>query len=57
MERTGLVPSTVGRRLAALKSVVKLARTVGRIGWTLKVPSLTTAHCYSHPLPSEVDFL
>jgi len=33
----GLSPATIGRRLAALRSLVKLARTLGRIAWTLDV--------------------
>ena len=33
----GLAPATVGRRLAALRSLVKLARTLGRVAWTLEV--------------------
>src|SRR5947207_2305648 len=30
----GLAPATIGRRLAALRSLVKLARTLGRVAWT-----------------------
>ena len=33
----GLAPSTVNRRLAALRSLVKLARTLGLVAWTLEV--------------------
>ena len=33
----GLAPATVARRLAALRSATKLARTLGRIDWTLSV--------------------
>jgi len=36
----GLAPATVNRRLAALRSLVKLARVLGRVGWTLEVPSV-----------------
>jgi integrase/recombinase XerC len=32
-----LSPATIARRLAALRSVVKLARTLGRVAWTLDV--------------------
>ena len=32
-----LAPATVSRRLAALRSVVKLARTIGRVEWSLDV--------------------
>jgi integrase/recombinase XerC len=33
----GLAPATIARRLAALRSVVKLARVLGRIDWALDV--------------------
>lgn len=33
----GLAPSTVNRRLAALRSLVKLGRTLGMIPWSLEV--------------------
>lgn len=33
-------PATVNRRLAALRSFVKLARTLGLVPWTLDVPSV-----------------
>ena len=36
----GLAPATVNRHLAALRSLVKLARTLGLVGWTLEVPSV-----------------
>lgn len=39
MER-GRSPATVNRRLAALRSVVRLARTFGMVPWSLEVPSL-----------------
>lgn len=35
----GLKSATIARRLAALRSVVKLARTLGRIAWALDVES------------------
>lgn len=35
----GLAGATIGRRLAALRSVVTLARATGRVAWTLEVPS------------------
>jgi integrase/recombinase XerC len=34
----GLSPATVNRRLAALRSLVKLARALGLVGWALEVP-------------------
>jgi integrase/recombinase XerC len=39
LQARGLSPATVARRLAALRSVVKVARLVGRVGWTLDVES------------------
>jgi len=39
MEARGLSAATVARRLAALRSVVELAATLGRITWSLRVPS------------------
>ncbi len=36
----GLSPATINRRLAALRSLVKLARTLGMVMWTLDVPSV-----------------
>ena len=40
MIKRGLASATVARRLAALRSVVKLARTLGRVSWcsTSKAP-------------------
>ena len=38
----GLAPATVARRLAALRSVVKLARTLGRVTWTIDIGSPKT---------------
>jgi integrase/recombinase XerC len=34
-----LSPATIARRLAALRSMVKLARTLGRVAWALEVES------------------
>jgi integrase/recombinase XerC len=36
----GLAPATVNRRLAALRSLVKLARTVGLVPWQLELPNV-----------------
>jgi integrase/recombinase XerC len=33
----GLAPATINRRLAALRSLVKLARTLGMVSWALEV--------------------
>jgi integrase/recombinase XerC len=35
----GLASATIARRLAAVKSIVKVARTLGRINWTIEVQS------------------
>jgi integrase/recombinase XerC len=37
--KRGLAAATIGRRLSALRSLVKLARQLGRINWTLDVES------------------
>lgn len=39
MKADGLAPATVARRLAALRSVVKMGRTLGRVSWTLEIAS------------------
>lgn len=36
--RTGYAPSTINRRLAALRSILKLGRTLGQVTWDLQVP-------------------
>lgn len=35
-----LSPATVNRRLAALRSLVKLARTLGKVSWNLELPGV-----------------
>jgi integrase/recombinase XerC len=40
LQARGLAAATVNRRLAALRSLCKLARTLGLIGWTLEVEGL-----------------
>ena len=35
----GSPPATIARRLASLRSVVKLARTLGRVTWTIDIAS------------------
>src|SRR5262249_49265582 len=37
LRQRGLAAATVNRRLAALRSLVKLARTLGLVGWSLEV--------------------
>lgn len=37
LKERGLAPATVARRLAALRSLVKLARTIGRVAWALDI--------------------
>lgn len=36
----GLQPNTVNRRLAAIRSLTKLARTIGIVTWSIEVPNL-----------------
>jgi integrase/recombinase XerC len=40
MIESALAPATVNRRLAAIRSLVRLGRTIGLVPWTLEVPSL-----------------
>jgi integrase/recombinase XerC len=37
VEARGLSPSSLNRRLAALKSIVRFGRMIGMVGWTLEV--------------------
>ena len=39
MTEAGLSPATIGRKLAAVRSVVKLARTLGWVAWAIDIPS------------------
>lgn len=39
----GLSPATVNRRLAALRSLVQLGRTLGLVGWSLEVENVGSA--------------
>ena len=43
LQERGLASATVNRRLASLRSMVKLARLLGMIPWTLEVESMKTA--------------
>ncbi len=40
MVDSGLQASTINRRLAALRSLVKLARTLGLVSWGIEIPNL-----------------
>ena len=42
LKERGLSPATVNRRLAALRSLVKLGRTMGLVSWSLEVPNEKT---------------
>lgn len=39
MQERGLKPATIARRLGALRKAVKIARTLGRVAWTLETPT------------------
>lgn len=40
MRKRTLAPATINRRLAALRSLMKLARTLGLIGWAIEISGL-----------------
>ena len=40
MQEKGLAPATINRRLAAVRSLVKLARTIGMVPWAIDVPNV-----------------
>jgi integrase/recombinase XerC len=40
MLESGLAPATCNRRLAAVRSLVKLARVIGRVTWVLEIPAV-----------------
>jgi integrase/recombinase XerC len=40
LSERGLQPSTVNRRLAAIRSLVKLARTLGIVSWSIEISNL-----------------
>ncbi|MES2459471.1 MAG: tyrosine-type recombinase/integrase [Armatimonadota bacterium] len=42
LQDRGLTPSTINRRLASLRSLVKLARLLGFITWKIEIPGLPT---------------
>ena len=42
LRERGLSPATINRRLAALRSMVKMARTLGLVPWTLDVDNAKT---------------
>ncbi len=45
LERRELAPATISRRIAALKTAVRVARTLGLVAWSLDVP-VTKAEAY-----------
>lgn len=44
LQGRGLAPATINRRLAALRSLVKLARTLGVVPWALDVEGMRSEH-------------
>ncbi len=48
MLESGLAPATSNRRLAAVRSLIKLARVMGRINWVLE-GDLALALCVVNP--------
>lgn len=43
LQERGLAPATINRRLAALRSMVKLARVFGLVNWSLEVEGIKSA--------------
>lgn len=43
LQERGLAPATINRRLAALRSLVKLARVLGLVAWELEVEGMKAA--------------
>lgn len=56
LTKRGLAPATVNRRLAALRSLVKLARILGFVTWSLEVKNLETAPIRDTRGPGRVGF-
>lgn len=52
----GLTPATVNRRLAALRSLVKLARTLGMVPWSLELAGVKSAKYRETKGPGRVGF-
>lgn len=40
MSENGLAPATINRRLAALRALIKLAKTLGIITWEIEIPNV-----------------
>lgn len=56
LQKRGLAPATVNRRLAALRSLVKMARVLGFVTWNLEVDSLEAAPIKDTRGPGRVGF-
>jgi integrase/recombinase XerC len=56
LSERGLSPATVNRRLAALRSLVKLGRTLGLVSWTLEVGSVKSEAYRDTRGPGRVGF-
>lgn len=55
MERK-LAPATINRRLAALRSMMKLGRTLGMVNWTLEVPNVSSQSYRDMSGPTDAEF-
>lgn len=51
-----LAPATINRRMSALNSVVKMARTLGRVAWSLEVPQVRREPRRDSRGPDESEF-
>lgn len=56
LQRRGLSPASINRRLAALRSLVKMARTLGLVTWSLEVDGLQSAPIKDSRGPGLVGF-
>jgi integrase/recombinase XerC len=57
LQARGLSAATINHRLAALRSLVKLARTVGQVAWTLDVAGMKAKRYRDTRGPGRVGFM